>query len=115
MKSPLTGGNDYTGSTENFEDKIDVLSGNVGVRPFKYFGVEGFYQQSLSDNQIKYQEHYSGSDKFAQAEYNIRYGAGAQFWMTRRLNFRLMYRHIPLDGDFMEDIDELSFGVRYNF
>lgn len=178
MKSPLTGGNDYTGSTEDFEDKIDVLSGNAGVRPFKYFGVEGFYQQSLSDNQIKYQEHYSGSDKFAQAEYNIeykaygldaifylpvasrfelmvtggianydisaeaklngysenslnmvsgskvkfdenktvfRYGAGAQFWMTRRLNFRLMYRHIPLDGDFMEDIDELSFGVRYNF
>lgn len=26
MKSPLTGGNDYTGSTENFEDKIDVLA-----------------------------------------------------------------------------------------
>ena len=48
MKSPLTGGNDYTGSTEDFEDKIDVLSGNVGVRPFKYFGVEGFYHPGLN-------------------------------------------------------------------
>ena len=75
MKSPLTGGNDYTGSTENFEDKIDVLSGNVGVRPFKYFGVEGFYQQSLSDNQIKYQESYSGDRRFAQAEYDVKYKA----------------------------------------
>ena len=58
----------------------------------------------------------SGSKvKFDENKTVFRYGAGAQFWMTRRLNFRLMYRHIPLDGDFMEDIDELSFGVRYNF
>lgn len=75
LDNPLVGGESYTGSTDKFEDSLDSLNFNIGYRPFRYLGFEAFYQQSLSDNQIKYQESYSGDTRFAQAEYDVKYKA----------------------------------------
>ena len=75
LDNPLVGGESYTGNTDKFEDSIDSLNFNLGFRPWKYLGFEAFYQQSLSDNQIKYQESYSGDSRFAQAEYEVKYKA----------------------------------------
>ena len=73
--NPLYGGNVYQGKTDDFEDSLDSLNGNIGWRPYKYFGIEAFYQHSLSDNQVKYQEHYALDNRFAQAEYSVKYNA----------------------------------------
>lgn len=75
IENPLPGGSTYHGKTSNFEDNIDSLNGNIGWRPFKYLGLEAFYQKSLSDNQVKFQEHYASDPRFAQAEYNVKYSA----------------------------------------
>ena len=75
LDNPLVGGESYTGNTNKFEDSIDSLNFNLGFRPWKYLGFEAFYQQSLSDNQVKYQESYSGDSRFAQAEYEVKYKA----------------------------------------
>ena len=75
LDNPLVGGESYTGNTDKFEDSIDSLNFNLGFRPWKYLGLEAFYQQSLSDNQVKYQESYSGDSRFAQAEYEVKYKA----------------------------------------
>ena len=75
LDNPLVGGESYTGNTDKFEDGIDSLNFNLGFRPWRYLGFEAFYQQSLSDNQVKYQESYSGDSRFAQAEYEVKYKA----------------------------------------
>lgn len=75
IENPLYGANIYKGKTSDFEDKLDSLNGNIGWRPYKYFGIEAFYQHSLSDNQVKYQEHYALDNRFAQAEYSVKYNA----------------------------------------
>lgn len=75
LESPLLGGETYYANTDKFEDTIDSLNFNLGFRPWKYLGFEAFYQQSLSDNQIKYQESYSADRRFAQAEYEVKYKA----------------------------------------
>ncbi len=75
LSSPLPGGSDYTGNNDQFEDSIHSLSGSFGVRPFRYFGLEAYYQQSLSDNEVKHQEHYKDYPLFAQSEYSIKYKA----------------------------------------
>lgn len=75
LNNPLPGGQPYTGNTDKFEDSIDSLNVNVGWRPFRYLGFEAFYQHSLSDNQVKYQESYSMDPRFALAEYNLKYTA----------------------------------------
>lgn len=75
LDNPLVGGESYAGNTDKFEDSLDSLNFNLGYRPWKYLGFEFFYQQSLSDNQIKYQESYSGDRRFAQAEYDVKYKA----------------------------------------
>ena len=75
IKSPLTGGQDYVGNTDKFDDNIDAINVNIGVRPFRYLGFEAFYQQSLSDNQVKYTESYSSDPRFAQADYDLKYAA----------------------------------------
>lgn len=75
LDNPLLGGNPYRGKMDDFEDSLNSLNGNIGWRPYRYFGLEAFYQQSLSDNVTKYQEHYAGSDTFAQAEYSVEYKA----------------------------------------
>ena len=75
LDNPLVGGETYTGNADKLEDSLDSLNFNIGYRPFRYLGFEAFYQQSLSDNQIKYQEHYSMDNRFAQAEYEVKYKA----------------------------------------
>lgn len=75
MDSPLLGGDSYTADTNNFEDSLKSLNGNIGWRPFRYLGFEAFYQQSLSDNAVRHQEHYITTDRFAQAEYTVDYKA----------------------------------------
>lgn len=75
IDNPLYGGNVYQGKTDDFEDSLDSLNGNIGWRPYKYFGIEAFYQHSLSDNEVKYQEHYAQDNRFAQAEYSVKYNA----------------------------------------
>lgn len=178
IESPLVGGLTYNGNTRNFDDSIDSLNLNLGYRPFRYFGFEVFYQKSLSDNQVKYQESYSLDPRFAIAEYNLeytaygldalgflpvapwfevlgtvgvakydftaevdfssyiystkqkrkenslkfsedqlayRYGLGFQIWLSKRLAFRAMYRYTSIGGDYFDDIEELSLGLRYNF
>lgn len=75
LENPLVGGEEYTGNANKLEDSLDSLNVNIGYRPFKYLGFEVFYQQSLSDNQVKYQESYSGDRRFAQAEYEVKYKA----------------------------------------
>lgn len=178
LDNPLPGGQPYTGNTDKFEDSIDSINVNIGWRPFKYLGFEAFYQQSLSDNQVKYQESYSMDPRFALAEYNMkytaygldaivyipvfskldilgtvgvanydfsadvdfssyyadsnnkvkgnsikfdesktafRYGGGAQIWLSQRLAFRAMYRYTSVGGDLIDDISEVSLGLRYNF
>ena len=75
IDSPLLGGTPYSGTLDNFEDSLDTLSGSIGWRPLRYLGFEVFYQQSLSDNQIKYQESYAQDTRFAQAEYEFEYKA----------------------------------------
>lgn len=181
LKSPLAGGADYTGNNDQFEDKMDALSGSIGFRPFKYFGLEAYYEQSLSDNKVQHQEHYMAYPLFAQAEYSMkykaygldaliyiplatrleliasagvahyefegtakfqayrgstggggamesfapysvsesktifRYGAGAQFILTKRLNFRIMYHYSQIGGEFVDGLHDLTVGVRYKF
>lgn len=180
LKSPLAGGENYIGQNEQFEDKMDALSGSIGFRPFKYFGLEAYYEQSLSDNKVIHQEHYSSYPLFAQAEYTMkykaygldaliyipvasrleliasagvanyefegtaafrayrgdsstgemvgfapykvsesktifRYGAGAQFILTKRLNFRIMYHYSQIGGEFVDGLHDLTVGVRYKF
>lgn len=178
LKNPLPGGFDYEGNTDKFDDSVDAINVNFGYRPFRYFGFEVFYQKSLSDNQIKYQESYSMDPRFAMAEYNLeytsygldvigflpvapwlevlgtvgvakydftaeaefssyfestkqkrlgntmkfnedniayRYGAGLQIWLSQRLAFRAMYRYASIGGDYFDDIQEISLGLRYNF
>lgn len=75
LDNPLVGGEAYSGNTDKFEDSLDSLNFNFGYRPFKYLGFEVFYQQSLSDNQVQYQESYSADSRFAQAEYDVKYKA----------------------------------------
>ncbi len=75
LENPLPGGEAYTGNADKLEDSLDSLNINFGYRPFKYLGFEAFYQQSLSDNQVKYQEHYAADPRFAQAEYEVKYKA----------------------------------------
>ncbi len=178
MSSPLPGGADFTTKASNFDDGVDSLNGNIGFRPFRYLGFEAFYQKSLENNDVQHSESYAGYDKFAQAEYSmkydaygidalvyvpvatwfeflgsvgfaqyefdaelklngyrndtrdlyrsvpykinesktaLRYGAGAQIWLSKRLAFRAMYRYADIGGTFLEDIQEISLGVRYNF
>ncbi len=180
LKSPLSGGADYIGNNEQFEDKMDALSGSFGFRPFKYFGLEAYYEQSLSDNRVLHQEHYAAYPLFAQSEYSVkykaygidaliyipvatkleliasagvahyefegtayfqayrndsgsqewgrtapykvsenktifRYGAGVQFILTKRLDFRIMYHYSQIGGDFVDGLHDLTMGVRYKF
>lgn len=75
LANPLPGDDPYAGNTDKFEDSIDSLNVNIGWRPFRYLGFEAFYQHSLSDNQVKYQESYSLDQRFALAEYNLKYTA----------------------------------------
>lgn len=75
MNSPLLGGDVYNASTDDFEDSLKSLNGNIGWRPYRYFGIEAFYQQSLSDNSVQYREHYVTHDVFAQADYTMDYKA----------------------------------------
>ena len=178
IENPLLGAETYHGKTTDFDDRIDSLSVNVGWRRFKYFGLEAFYQHSLSENEVKDRWHYAGDSRFAQAEYKmsyqaygidavgylpvnsrldllasiglanydikaevklsaynnstsepvssnphnfdesetaIRYGAGAQLWLSNRLSFRAMYRYAAIGGEYFDDISEVSLGLRYNF
>ena len=178
LANPLNGGFPYKGNTDKFEDSIDSLNVNIGWRPFRYLGFEAFFQHSLSDNQVKYQESYSLDPRFAMAEYDLkymaygldavvyipvfsrldilgtvgvanydfnadaefssynttsnnkvrgnsvsfdeskvafRYGGGAQVWLSQRLAFRAMYRYTSIGGDLIDDISEISLGLRYNF
>ena len=75
LDNPLPGGDDYVGNADKFDDSVDSINVKVGWRPFRYLGFEAFYQHSLSDNQIKYQESYSLDPRFALAEYNLKYTA----------------------------------------
>jgi len=177
VENPLPGGASFETKTSSFDTDISSLNGNIGFRPFRYFGIEAFYQKSLENNEVKHRESYAGYTKFAQAEYSmkyeaygidalvyipvttwleflgtvgyakyemdaelkfigytangkidrfnpykinesksaIRYGAGAQIWLSKRLAFRAMYRYADIGGEFFEDLQEVSLGVRYNF
>lgn len=75
LKSPLPSGTDYTGNTDKFDDGLEAVNVNFGIRPFRYLGFEAFYQQSLEDNQVKYTESYSSDPRFAQADYSLKYAA----------------------------------------
>lgn len=75
IESPLYGGDTYTASMKDFSDNAKIISGNIGWRPWRYLGFEAFYQQSLSEKNIGYQEHYNARDYFAQAEYEMEYKA----------------------------------------
>lgn len=75
LTSPLPGGPNFTTSTSNFDDNISSINGNIGWRPFRYFGLEAFYQKSLENNDVQHRESYAGYEKFAQAEYSVKYEA----------------------------------------
>lgn len=65
----------YSAKAENFDDSPDFLNVNFGYKPFKYLGFELFYQQSLPNQEVKYQEHYSADHRYSEAEYDIDYKA----------------------------------------
>ena len=65
----------YTAESEKFDNSPDLLNINFGFKPFKYLGFELFYQQSLPNQEVKYQEHYSADYRYAEAKYDIDYKA----------------------------------------
>ncbi len=75
IESPLPGGTAWTTNTDNFDDSLDVINGNIGWRPFRYLGFEAFYQKSLDNNEVKHRESYVDDVRFAQAEYKVDYEA----------------------------------------
>ena len=46
---------------------------------------------------------------------SFRAGLGLQLRLTDRLSFRAMYRYIPLGGEYIDILNEISAGVRYSF
>ena len=170
----------YTAESDKFDDSPDLLNINFGFKPFPNLGFELFYQQSLPNQEVKYQEHYSADYRYAEAKYDIdykaygldaigylpilsgmdllatigiaqydidgtvdltayrndssqkwksnsesisdskfalRYGAGIQFWLDRkkRTALRAMYRFTEIGGDYIDNIKELSIGLRRYF
>ncbi len=117
LNNPLPGGDPYTGSTDKFEDSIDSLNVNIGWRPFRYLGFEAFYQHSLSDNQIKYQESYSMDPRFAMAEYNLKYtayGLDAIVYIPVFSKFDILGTVGVANYDFSADADFSSYRVDSN-
>lgn len=114
LDNPLPGGQPYTGNTDKFEDSIDSINVNVGWRPFRYLGFEAFYQQSLSDNQIKYQESYSLDTRFALAEYNMKYtayGLDAVVYIPVFSKLDILGTVGVANYDFSADVDFSSYNV----
>ena len=80
----------YTARASNFDDSLDSMNVNLGFRPWKYIGIELFYQQALSSKGVVGQEHYAGRDRFGLTEYELdykAYGIDAVFFLP--LNERL--------------------------
>ncbi|MBE6453219.1 MAG: hypothetical protein E7012_07025 [Alphaproteobacteria bacterium] len=63
----------YSANSNNFDSSPNIVNINAGFRPFRYLGFELFYQQSLSNKEVKYQEHYSGDYRYSEGEYDIDY------------------------------------------
>lgn len=62
---------------------------------------------------MKYELVGAGSDKEEAIGYRL--NAGAQYNIDENWSVRGMYRHVYLEKAFMNDINEFSAGVRYNF
>lgn len=112
IDNPLVGGSPYQGKMADFEDSISSLNGNIGWRPFKYFGFEAFYQQSLSDNVTQYQEHYASDPRFAQAEYSVKYkayGIDALFYLPIASRLELIASAGYANYDFSSEVSFNSY------
>ncbi len=89
------------------------LLGTFGVSKYEFDAELNFnaYRQATGNDNLYKSTNY----KINESKTALRYGVGAQVWLSKRLAFRAMYRYADIGGEFFEDIQEISLGVRYNF
>ena len=120
------------------EDDYNSLSFVAGAKLMENFGLEAFYRienygvdalgylplgcdkeveliagLGLGQYKMKYRLAGDGADK--ERALGIRANIGAQYNIDENWSVRGMYRHVYLQKSYMNDINEFSAGIRYNF
>lgn len=154
-------GMDYIYSYAGYKDverkpqrSYNSISGNMGVRMWKYFGPEFYYQYAFKRTSFKGEEKLKnrffsyGMDMIGYMPlgcdgtfdllgsvglggYNVktrhrtfsndtnkvgyRFGLGAMYNMTENLSARIMGRYDYVGTKYLDDLWEVTAGLRYNF
>ena len=91
-------------------DVIEFIA-SIGVGKYdiqakaKVVAYEDSSHNSLRDNALTFSDEVMG----------YRIGGGLQFWLSKKLAFRLMGRWTMLDGELVKYMTEVNAGVRYHF
>ena len=112
----------YQLSRQNSNTKAGVKYHNrlqaYGVDALGYLplGCENKYELlaglGIGEYEVKVRENKS-ADKFEGVGYRLT--AGAQYNIDNNWSVRGTYRHVFVDKTFLNDLDEVSLGLRYNF